>query len=101
MNLNKILLIVLVLLVIILIYQNQENLDSTTQNLSNEAIQNIASIYNNQNLIVSNLKVTGNFNMIPRGSIIAFNDQKAPEGWALCDGGEYTASNGDKVKHPI
>lgn len=101
MKLNTILLSILVILVIILIYQNQsnqENLDSIP--LSNEAIQNIASVYNNQNMQVTNLKVTGSFNMIPRGSIIAFNDQKAPDGWALCDGGEYVAPNGDKIKTP-
>ncbi len=87
MKLNTILLIVLVILIIIIFYQNtsnQENLDAIP--LSNEAIQTIASIYNNQNLQVTNLKVTGNFNMIPRGSIIAFNGETTPEGWALCDG---------------
>lgn len=103
MKLNTILLIVLVILVVILIYQNnqnQENLDSTLLPLSNESIQNIASVYNNQDMKVTNLKVTGSFNMIPRGCIIAFNDQKAPDGWALCDGGEYVAPNGDKVRTP-
>jgi microcystin-dependent protein len=25
-------------------------------------------------------------NIVPKGSIIAFNSDKAPEGWALCDG---------------
>ena len=32
----------------------------------------------------------GNFNIIPRGTILAFNDVKAPPGWALCDGANGT-----------
>jgi microcystin-dependent protein len=67
-----------------------------------EALQNIASIYNNQNLATTNLNVTeqgtikngsiqnlsvsGSFNVLPPGSIIMFNGTKAPSGWALCDG---------------
>ncbi len=38
------------------------------------------------NLNSANLNVTGSFNMVPKGTIIAFNSDKAPEGWALCDG---------------
>ena len=34
----------------------------------------------------ANLNVTGNFNMIPKGTILAFNSDTAPAGWALCDG---------------
>ena len=33
-----------------------------------------------------NLLVNGNFNMIPKGTIIAYNLETAPSGWALCDG---------------
>ncbi len=33
-----------------------------------------------------NLSVTGFFNMVPKGTIVAFNLEKAPDGWALCDG---------------
>ncbi len=42
--------------------------------------------------IPGNLKVTGDldvdqkFNYLPKGSIIAFNGTKAPNGWAICDG---------------
>ena len=34
----------------------------------------------------ANLIVTSSFNMIPKGTIIAFNSENAPNGWALCDG---------------
>ena len=94
--------LIVVLLAILFLYNQKENLDASS--LSNEALQNIASAYNTQNMSVTNLKVTGNldvgttFNIIPRGTIVAFNDTTAPKGWGLCDGGEYTAPNGDKVK---
>jgi hypothetical protein len=64
---NKILILILILVIIVLyfLYEDQENLDSTstTQNLSNEAIQNIASIYNNQNMTVTNLTATNQVNI--------------------------------------
>jgi hypothetical protein len=64
---NKILILILILVIIGLyfLYEDQENLDSTstTQNLSNEAIQNIASIYNNQNMTVTNLTATNQANI--------------------------------------
>ncbi len=34
----------------------------------------------------ANLTVTGAFNMIPKGTIFAYNSDVVPEGWALCDG---------------
>jgi microcystin-dependent protein len=36
----------------------------------------------------ANLTVSGAFNMIPKGTIFAFNSDIVPEGWALCDGKE-------------
>jgi hypothetical protein len=51
--------IILLLLAILFLYNNQENLDATIPPLSNEAIQNIASVYNNQNMKISNLEATG------------------------------------------
>lgn len=93
---------IIILLALLFLYDKQENITSTDsgKTLSDEALQYIASVYNTQNMILTNLKVTSSFNLLPRGCIIAFNDKKAPDGWALCDGAEYTAPNGDKVKTP-
>ena len=33
-----------------------------------------------------NLTVNGAFNLLPRGTIVAFNSTSAPYGWTLCDG---------------
>ena len=33
-----------------------------------------------------NLNVTGYLNLFPKGSIVIYNDIKAPEGWVICDG---------------
>lgn len=61
--------------------------------LNTEALQNIASVYNNQNLAVTslttgNLTATGAINFVPRGTIVMFfGDAKTiPQGWAKCDG---------------
>ena len=32
------------------------------------------------------LNVTGPFNLLPKGTIVAFNGTTAPTGWAICDG---------------
>ena len=57
--LHIIIIILLIIVVLLFLYNKQEKLDATLNSpLSNEAIQNIASIYNNQNLQVTNLKVT-------------------------------------------
>jgi microcystin-dependent protein len=36
--------------------------------------------------LIGDLKINGSLNIVPKGSIIAFNSDKAPEGWALCNG---------------
>ena len=40
--------------------------------------------------IDGSLKLGGKFNYLPKGSIIAFNGEKAPSGWAICDGKNNT-----------
>ena len=37
-------------------------------------------------LAVKNLNVVGNFNLLPRGIIVAWNNSVVPFGWTLCDG---------------
>jgi microcystin-dependent protein len=92
---NNIVLLVLAILVIYIgwnMYNKRENMT-----LSEEAVQNIASVYAEKSGTVSfnNVKVTGNlevdtsFNMIPRGTIVAWYDDStnnAPQGWHICDG---------------
>ena len=95
-NIFYIILIALVCIVIYKLYNKQENFTETVQ--SNEGVQNIASVYadttgtvgfNNVN-ITGNFNVTGKFNMLPTGSIIMWNGNTAPSGWALCDGTQNT-----------
>ena len=71
--------------------------DSSSTPLSNEAIQNIASVYNKDNLTATNITVTGALNastsnLMPRGGIIAWsgNVGNIPDTWALCDGTKGT-----------
>lgn len=56
-----ILILVIFIIFIILTYRNQENITSDSgKTLSDEALQTIASVYNTQNMIVTNLNSTGN-----------------------------------------
>ncbi len=97
---NKYIIITLIIFIILLfiIQQKKEHAGSTplpTPPLSNEAIQNISKIYadTNNTATFNNLNVTGTFNLIPSGSIIAFNSATAPKGWAVCDGQKYKLDN--------
>lgn len=50
-----------------------------------EAELNIDSLYNNR-LVVENLNINGNLNILPKGSILIWNNLTAPSGWNICDG---------------
>ena len=86
-----IIIIVLFLLIerILCPYNKMHELFDNTK--SNEAVQNIASVYNTGEFSVSSLNVTGyKFNLLPRGSIIMFNGSVVPAGWLICDGSSGT-----------
>jgi microcystin-dependent protein len=59
-----------------------------------EAIRNLSEIATKINagtfVFPGNLNVTGSFNYLPRGTIVAYNQTTAPAGWALCDGSQGT-----------
>jgi microcystin-dependent protein len=98
--------IIIVLLYSYFLYQDNklckhissENKLEHLTNLSNEAIQDIATVYNKNNMIVTDLTVTGNFNVIPKGVIVMWNGASitVPAGWALCDGNNGTPNLSNK-----
>ena len=55
----------------------------STQNVSGGANADAVA---SADIAVRNLNVDGNFNLLPRGIIVAWNNSVAPIGWALCDG---------------
>lgn len=109
-NIYVILILVIILFVIFISNKrenkdNKENLDTTTStlNLSNEAIQNIASVYNNQNMTITNLKATGDINFAQfKGIIVAWSGaiSDIPKGWGFCDGTKYKALDGTDIQSP-
>lgn len=81
--------LVLILLTLLFFVKQNKSESFTTQEQA-EAIATIAGLYNSGQFTVTNLTVTGQFNMLPKGSIIAFNGKAVPDGWALCDGNNST-----------
>ncbi len=84
--------------------KNIENFDNTLMNqiktrvdaVSNARVQHIRNfvakmkeLETKDATIEGNLNILGSFNLLPKGSIIMFNSNIAPYGWALCDGGTY------------
>ena len=81
----------------------RENLDAS--GLSNEALQNIASVYADTKNVASfnNVNITGNVNFAQfKGIICAWSGAVAdiPKGWGFCDGTLYTALDGTKLQSP-
>ena len=86
-------LLVIIFIAIIFLYINKNTIEKMTE-LSIEKkileeykrdIDSIRTLPGTLN-IPSNLNVTGSFNLLPKGTIVAFNGQTAPPGWAICDG---------------
>ena len=56
-----------------------------------DAIRNLSKMandltINNSLKVPGGLNVDGPFNLLPKGTIVAFNGTTAPTGWAICDG---------------
>lgn len=86
-----IIIIILVVLIIILCFLNSQKMEHfvTTE----EAIKDVASLYNSDVMTVGALNVTGAFNLLPRGVIVAWSGSTAPASWGLCDGTTPGAPN--------
>ncbi len=74
--------IIIIVLLFFYVYKyiNNENFDNI------EAINNIKSVFNKDKLIINNISINGEFNMIPKGSVVAWTQTTIPKGWIICDG---------------
>lgn len=89
--------ILIVIILVVYIGYHLQNTEYFTA-ISNESLQNLASMYNLNNLTATNMNVTqkldivgdvnvsGKFNLLPTGVIVAWNGSTPPAGWVLCDG---------------
>ena len=89
MELNIIIGFMIILMIILICNKTNEGFASENST-SNEAVQSVASVFNENNMSVSNLTVTSTLNIVPKGSIIMWSGATAPDGWALCDGQNET-----------
>lgn len=91
-KLISIVVIVIVVIILISVYTNlfttSNNSGNSIETFSEESINNIASVYNEGKMTVSNLTTTQSFNLLPRGMIMAWNGSinNIPYGWVICDG---------------
>ena len=99
--------IIALVVFVYMLYIKKENMTGSenTTLLSNEAVQNIASVYSetNKTITMNNLNVTGNINFAQfKGIIVAWSGATAniPAGWGFCDGTLYTALDGTKLSSP-
>ncbi len=99
----KIIIGLIIILLLILLYKKQENADSVgSAAYSTEAISNIAKVYSDTagTATFNNINITGKLNVIPKGLVSMWTGTTAPSGWALCDGGTYTAIDGTQLVAP-
>lgn len=87
--------LLLVLIILSFLYlNNKNNIEKMTNipqfNIDIDSIKNLSEIADKLQkgglTIPGNLTVTGSFNYLPKGSIIAYNGTTAPSGWAICNG---------------
>ena len=95
--------IIALVVFVYMLYIKKENMtvSGTMSSLSNEAVQNISSVYSETTgtATFNNVHITGNVNFAQfKGIIVAWSGSTPtiPTGWGLCDGTLYTAKRGLK-----
>jgi len=104
---QNIIIIILVISVIYILFrlpsvEKMSNIDEATENkireiykIDTDAIRNLSNLAKDLTVdgklkVPGGLEVDGALNFLPRGSIIAWNGNTAPTGWALCNGSNGT-----------
>jgi microcystin-dependent protein len=82
--------LILIILVILLIYKYFNDSKIELEYFNVEGEENISSVFNTKNMVLGNVTVNGSFNIIPKGSIVAWTKDALPKGWVICDGNNGT-----------
>lgn len=77
--------LILILVLVYIVFETNILGFKSYEGFALEAQQNMDSVYNSD-LYVENLNINGNLNILPKGSILIWNNPNAPSGWAICDG---------------
>ena len=112
MNKNHIIIALLVILLVALYLMRNKSEHATLTTQSNEAVQNVASVYSDVSgtITVNNLHVTGKLTAdgptaFFKGIIVAWSGSTADianisSGWGLCDGTTYRALDSTQLPSP-
>lgn len=86
----KTIILIIILIALIIFVFNNKSKESFDESISANNSQNIVGTYDSNSMSIANLNVTGKFNLIPKGMIIAWYGSNVPDGWTLCDGNNGT-----------
>lgn len=91
-NILYIIIITIILIVIYYFYERKENfyIYDVSNAYNQQLFDNKNVTYTGKLTVQGNVQVIGQFNLLPKGIIMAWSGSSIPSGWAFCDGSNGT-----------